>query len=295
MGKPLRGQERRRQAQHRGRAQVSRAVLLLPVLALAGCASMGPGAVTRDRFDYTAGLQPAAPQVQPPRPQLPEKHYEAARAALMGGNRAKALREVKLALQDNPLDAASHFLLGCLLARKGEHDQAVVGFQRASALDPADPAALHNLGTMLLWRRETVPASQLLENAVLIRPHHVPSYNNLAKAYFLAGLPEMAVLTYQEALRRDSSNAIALKNLLRLTEAAGLHDAAATYRGRIEALRLGPAAKAPVGTAERMTLRPCRPVDVAAVATEQAPGAAPAPGIARDDPEANAPPQLLPP
>lgn len=272
---------------------MTQAVLLLAVLAMAGCASMGPGAVTRDRFDYTAGLQPAAAQVQPPKPHLPEKHYEAARAALMGGDRAKALREVKLALQDNPLDAASHFLLGCLLEQTGENDQAIVGFDRASALDPASPAALYNLGTMLLWRRETVPASRLLENAVLIRPDHVPSYNNLAKAYFLAGLPELAVATYGEALRRDPSNAIALKNLLLLTEAAGIHDAAATYRRRLEALRLGPAAKPPVGTAEPMTLLPSRPVEVAAAATEQSPVAAPAPGIAHDDTEANALRELL--
>ena len=272
---------------------MTQAILLLAVLAMAGCASMGPGAVTRDRFDYTAGLQPAAAQVQPPKPHLPEKHYEVARAALMGGDSAKALREVKLALQDNPLDAASHFLLGCLLEQTGENDQAIVGFDRASALDPASPAALYNLGTMLLWRRETVPASQLLENAVLIRPDHVPSYNNLAKAYFLAGLPELAVATYGEALRRDPSNAIALKNLLLLTEAAGIHDAAATYRRRLEALRLGPAAKPPVGTAEPMTLLPSRPVEVAAAATEQSPVAAPARGIARDDMEANALRELL--
>ena len=272
---------------------MTQAVLLLAVLAMAGCASMGPGAVTRDRFDSTAGLQPAAAQVQPPKPQPPEKHYEAARAALMGGDRAKALREVKLALQDNPLDAASHFLLGCLLEQTGENDQAIVGFDRASALDPASPAALYNLGTMLLWRRETVPASRLLENAVLIRPDHVPSYNNLAKAYFLAGLPELAVATYGEALRRDPSNAIALKNLLLLTEAAGIHDAAATYRRRLEALRLDPAPKPPVGTAGPMTLLPSRPVEVAAVATEQSPVAAPAPGISRDDTEANALRELL--
>ena len=37
-----------------------------------------------------------------------------------------------------------------------------------------------------------------------------------------------------------------------------------------------------------MTLLPSRPVDVAAVATEQSPVAARAPGIARDDAEANA-------
>ena len=31
-------------------------LLLLTVLAMAGCSSIGPGSVTRDRFDYTAAV-----------------------------------------------------------------------------------------------------------------------------------------------------------------------------------------------------------------------------------------------
>lgn len=238
---------------------MTQALLLLAVLAMAGCGAIGPGTVSRDRFDYTAGLKPATTQVQPPK-----KHYQAARAALMEGDLDKATLEVKLALQDNPRDAAAHFLLGCLLAQKGEHDQAIVGLQQASALDPTNPEALYNLGTMLLLRGEAVPASRLLENAVLIRPDHIPSYNNLAKAYFLAGLPELAVAAYEEALRLDPSNAIVLKNLVRLAEAAGFHDAAATYRRRLEALGSGRAAKPAIGAGEAITLRPTWPLATAA-------------------------------
>ncbi len=249
--------------------RVTLTVLLLSLFALFGCGGIGPTAVTRDRFDYTAGLEPAAAKVQPQKPQPPEKHYQAARAALMEGNLDKANREVKLALQDNPLDAASHFLLGCLLEEKGEHDQAIVGFQRASALDPANPKALYNLGTMLLLRGETLPASRFLENAILIRPDHVPSYNNLAKAYFQAGLPELAVATYEEALRRDPSNAIALKNLLLLAEAAGIHDAAATYRRRLEALGSYLAAKPAIDTGAAITPLPTWPFATAAAGSPQ--------------------------
>jgi tetratricopeptide (TPR) repeat protein len=65
----------------------------------------------------------------------------------------------------------------------------------------------------------------MLEEAIVIRPDHIPSYNNLAKAYFLAGIPELAAASYQEALHHDPSNAIARKNLALLTAAGGVQAA----------------------------------------------------------------------
>ena len=122
-----------------------------------------------------------------------EKHYQAARAALSRGDTDKAKLELKLFLQDNPLHAESHYLLASLLARDGDLDQAMVGFQRTATLQTNHAAARYNLGTALLYREDPVSAARLLEEAVSLRPQHVPSYNNLAKAYFLAGIPELAV------------------------------------------------------------------------------------------------------
>ena len=237
--------------------------LFLPLLFI-GCASIEPNSLTRENFNDSCGIEPCATKVTPPKAQPPKTHYQAALAELKAGNMDKATLKVKLALQENPLDASSHFLLGCLLEQKGEHDQAIVAFQRSVALDPTNPDALYNLGTMLLWRGELVPASRMLENAVLIRPDHVPSRNNLAKAYFLARLPELAVATYEEALRLDPSNAIALHNLLVLAEAAGNHDAAATYRRRLEALGSGRTAKSAVAAGEPIMQLPTWPLVTAA-------------------------------
>jgi tetratricopeptide (TPR) repeat protein len=263
--------------------------LCLGLLAVAGCGSSGSSIVAPERCDGSAGREPSAAGVEPP-----ERHYHAARAAILEDDVDKASLEVKLALQENPLDAESHFLHGCLLERKGENDQAIVGFQRALALDPANPAALYNLGTMLLQRGEAFPACRLLENAVLARPGHVPSYNNLAKAYFQVGLPELSLAAYEEALRRDSVNTIAIENLARLTESAGLHDTAATYRRRLEALRLDPAARPPVDPTAPKAQAPSQPADASAAGVEQQPAAAPATAIpaqagdAGNDPEADA-------
>ena len=226
------------------------------------------------------GFAPLSAQVQPSKPQPPEKHYQAARDALTKGDAVTATIEVKLALQENPLNAAAHFLLASLLALQGENDQAIVGFQRVLTLDPANPEALYNLGTMLLWRGEPLAASRLLENAVSIRPDHVQSYNNLAKAYFLTGLPEMAIGAYQDALNHDPSNTIALKNLEVLAEGAGLHETAKAYRKRLEALGL---AQTALPAVEPITLLPNWPL---AKATVGPPLPAPPPAIHAPKPEA---------
>ncbi len=245
-----------------GREQVGTAlaqvVLYLAATVSAGCAS----------------IEPEVAQVEPPKSRPRVRHYEVARDALVGGDIDKANLEVKLALQDNPLDSASHFLLGCLLERKGEHDQAIVAFQRAATFDPTNSEALYNLGTMLLERGEAVPASRLLEDAVSIRPDYASAYNNLAKAYFLARLPELAVAAYEEALRLDPSNAIALENLSMLAEAAGISDAAAAYRRRLEALGSDRASKPDIDVQEPIALLPTWPF-VAAAAGAPAPTSLP--------------------
>jgi general secretion pathway protein D len=219
-----------------------------------------------------AGSEPVAGRTQ--------SHYETARAYLVAGNMDKANVEVRLALQENPQNAASHFLLGCLLEQKGENDQAIVAFQRASALDPVNADAVYNLGTMLLRRGEAVAASSLLENAVLIRPDHVPSHNNLGKAYFLAGLPELAVASYQEALGRDPANVTALKNLLLLAEVAGDDESTTSYRQRLKALGLGGAAKTNIEKGEPITL-PTRAPDSSQL-TQAQPMPAPEPQATPD-------------
>jgi len=149
-----------------------------------------------------------------------DRHYEAARLAIASGDTEQAKRELKLSLQDNPLDGKSHFLLASLLGQEGDLDQAIVGFQQAVVLEPTNALARYNLGTALVWRGEPIAAARLLEDALSIRPDHVPSYINLGKAYMLAGVPELAVASYREALRRDPSNALALKNLALLGGAA---------------------------------------------------------------------------
>ena len=140
-------------------------------------------------------------------------YYATVEKALTRGKIDEASRELKLALQADPLDSKAHYMLGSVLVVQGEEDQAMVGFRRAIVINPTHTGALYNLGTLLLRRGEAIPAAELLEAAVNFNPDYIPPYNNLAKAYYIAGLPELAIAAYQEVLRRDAVNPVARKNL----------------------------------------------------------------------------------
>lgn len=151
---------------------------------------------------------------------LLQEYNRSAEMALARGDIDQANLELKLALQKNPLDSKAHYMLGSLLAWQGVEDQAIIGFKRAIMIDPTHPEALYNLGTLLLRRGETISAAELFEAAVTYNPDYIPPYNNLAKAYYLVGLPELAIDTYKEVLRRDVANSIASQNLALLVAAA---------------------------------------------------------------------------
>lgn len=164
-------------------------VFLAALLALGGCAVPQRDAA-RSR-DSSHGSPPA---------ELSQNHLEA------------ESKELKLAIQENPLDGSSHYRLASLLAYQGLDDQAIIGYQRALTIDPTRIAAYHNMGTLMLKRGDVVPAAELFEAAITNNPDYLPAYNNLGKAYYLAGLPELAAASYEEVLRRDPTNTIARHN-----------------------------------------------------------------------------------
>ena len=142
---------------------------------------------------------------------VPEYHQDA-ETALASSDFERASLDMRLALQENPLDSRAHYMLASLLAQQGMEDQALIGYQRAITIDPTRTEAYHNMGTLMLKRGEVVSAAELFEAAVVNDPDYLPTYNNLGKAYYLAGLPELAVASYSEVLLRDPDNSIAQHN-----------------------------------------------------------------------------------
>jgi len=161
------------------------------------------------------------PMAVPAESQSQPNNYQTACDALAKGDTARAKRELRLSLQDDALNAQSHFLLASVLGWEGDLDEAAAGYQQTVKLEPNNAVARYNLGTIMLLRGESVEAGRLLEESLMLNPDYVPAYNNLAKTYVLAGIPELSVVTFREALQRDPSNAIARKGLDLLTQTAG--------------------------------------------------------------------------
>jgi len=165
-------------------------------------------------------LLPACASTEPPPRAVGPSHLERAREALQQERLEAAEAEVLLALQVEPRSAAAHGLYASLLARQGRFEQAIVGYERSLSFDPTRWDVLYNLGTLHLRKGDALRAARCLERAVELRADHPGSFNNLAKAYYQLGLPELAGAAYEEALSIDSDNQIARENLELLRRSA---------------------------------------------------------------------------
>ena len=84
--------------------RITGTAIILMLLVISGCSSIGPAAV-----HDTAALETATAQVQTSKAQLPKTHYKAALAELTAGDMDRASLEVKLELQENPREISSPY------------------------------------------------------------------------------------------------------------------------------------------------------------------------------------------
>lgn len=150
-----------------------------------------------------------------------EDHFDHALAAARDGALDRAEEQALMALKLDPRNAKAHHLYAFLLAEQNRPEEAIVGFKRSLSIDPTSAATLYDLGTLYLRQGDALSAARMLERAVELRAGHAPSFNNLARAYYQLGLPELAGAAYEEALELDPENEIARSNLDLLLQSAG--------------------------------------------------------------------------
>lgn len=107
----------------------------------------------------------------------------------------------------------NQFTYGVAFFQHGYFDQAVESFQQVIALNPEDPEANYNLGTLYLRRRALAQARQYLQKATELRPDYPEAWNNLGMAAAQEGRPEEAVRDFRKSLSLRPDYTVAMVNL----------------------------------------------------------------------------------
>lgn len=142
--------------------------------------------------------------------------YETAR--LVGySHRNVALRLLEELTDMDPFNYDNWAKLAECYAEDGRMDDAFNALDYAKAINPDDVDLKFLEATLLLDRREQLDrAVSLLQQVIKEVPSHFSAKRNLSVAFMLQGKNDMAVLMWQEELRSDPSDSLALMELMDL-------------------------------------------------------------------------------
>jgi Flp pilus assembly protein TadD len=111
--------------------------------------------------------------------------------------RGVALIDQALRLRDSP---RFHCNRGMALGHLGQHEAALVAYQRALALRPDYPEALNNLGTTLDALGRPTEAVAAYRRALALRPEQAEWWSNLGNALAAMRQPDAAEAAYRRAV-----------------------------------------------------------------------------------------------
>ena len=196
--------------------RLSGAFFLGLVLWLSGCAqgvavsglSAGPGAMAEE---------PTESDESPSRRRA-RLRTELAAAYFQQGQNLVALDEIKQALLADPAYADAYNLRGLLFLRLNDLPLAGESFQRALALRPGDPDALHNMGWLLCQQSRFDESDKLFAQAVAQSRYAQPGKTRVAQGLcqLRAGQPGLAETRWLQALALDADNPVAAYQLAQL-------------------------------------------------------------------------------
>ena len=175
-----------------------------------------------------------ARQVLTARPNMADAHNILGVVLHRKGQTDDAITSVRRAIKLNNT-APNYFAnLGEMERVKGHLDIAVAALSRAVKLNPRSPQALNNLGIVCYDRREFVKAEQNYRKAIALDDNYPEAYNNLGNALRALGKLEDAVKEYERAIEIRENYPEAYNNLGTVFRELGKPEQAeASYRRSI--------------------------------------------------------------
>lgn len=163
---------------------------------------------------------------------------EAAARAFANGDRIKAERLCRAALQLQPDCYEALNLLGIIRAQAGQLAEAADLLERALARRPQDAAAHSNYGNVLCDLGRWNEALGLYQRALQLEPRYLEAYNNRGRALSAMGEFPAALASYEQLIRLQPDDAAAHYN--RAATLEKLNRAEEALESYAQALRLRP-------------------------------------------------------
>jgi tetratricopeptide (TPR) repeat protein len=139
-------------------------------------------------------------------------------AAITQNNWSGALQQLDARIAAKPRDAQAQFKRATVLARLGRDDEAIAAFTALTQSFPELPEPYNNLAALYARRGRYDEARVTLETAVKANPQFALALQNLGDLYL-----QMAVRSYQQALKIDARNAYASERITQVEQIAAPH------------------------------------------------------------------------
>jgi tetratricopeptide (TPR) repeat protein len=137
-------------------------------------------------------------------------HVVSGRVALADGKADEALKEGETALKLMPNEGKAKLLIADAYAKKGEIDLALEAYQKASGLDPLDPAPLVNATYACITHNRLTSAKAFGQRAVLDFPKFSAAWVAQGDALAADGNPAAARTAYESAKKQNNADIAAI-------------------------------------------------------------------------------------
>ena len=132
-------------------------------------------------------------------PELPEGHMALGKYYYYCHREyEKTLEELTMAEKNLPNDSEIRFIIGCVLRRQGNFEEAVGYFKKAFELSPQNANVVWEMSVIFMALRKYSEAEYYLNRAISIAPDHTTAYRYKAGNYWLQGLIEKARATFEQ-------------------------------------------------------------------------------------------------
>jgi len=110
-------------------------------------------------------------------------------------------------------DSNYYFNMGTFHQEAGDHQEALINYQKAAELDPRNPEIYNNIGLVYKKLRMYDASLEQFMRALYIDPNFSKAYNNIGVVYYKKGNIKGAISNYKKAIQAEPENLETYNNL----------------------------------------------------------------------------------